>query len=114
MCSRSAVLAAMLIMAPLSANAADLVVWWQKGWYGQEDGAVREIIAAFEQASGKQVDVTFYEQTELPDKIVAAFEAGQPPDFAFGDLLPNYVGSWAANNRLVDLSTAIGAFSDLF
>jgi multiple sugar transport system substrate-binding protein len=108
------VLAAALAIAPVGARAADLVVWWQKGWYGQEDEALREIIAAFEQESGKQVDVTFYEQAELPDKIVAAFEVGQPPDFAFGDLLPNYVGSWAVNNRLVDLSTAIGAFSHLF
>jgi multiple sugar transport system substrate-binding protein len=111
---RAVVLAAAIVMAPLGAWGADLVVWWQKGWYGQEDEAVREIIAAFEQDSGKQVDVTFHEQAELPDKIVAAFEAGQSPDFAFGDLLPNYVGTWAVNNRLVDLSTAIGAFSHLF
>jgi hypothetical protein len=90
---RAVVLAAAIVMAPLGAQAADLVVWWQKDWYGQEDEAVREIIAAFEQDSGKQVDVTFHEQAELPDKIVAAFEAGQSPDFAFGDLLPNYVGT---------------------
>jgi multiple sugar transport system substrate-binding protein len=109
-----ATLGALLILTPLDAQSADLVVWWQKGSYSQEDEALAEIVAAFEQGSGKQVDVTFYEQAELPDKIVEAFETGQPPDFAFGDLLPNYVGSWAVNNRLVDLSTAIGAFSNLF
>jgi hypothetical protein len=38
--SRTAVLAAMLAMAPLGAHAADLVVWWKKGLYPQEDDAI--------------------------------------------------------------------------
>jgi hypothetical protein len=29
-------------MAPLGAKAADLVVWWEKGYYDQEDEAIRE------------------------------------------------------------------------
>ena len=32
-------------MAPLGAQAADLVVWWEEGYYAQEDEAVAEIIA---------------------------------------------------------------------
>ncbi len=43
------VLAAALFMAPLGARAADLVVWWEKGFYPQEDEAVAETVAAFEQ-----------------------------------------------------------------
>ena len=82
---RAVVLAAVLIvMAPLGARAADLVVWWEKGFYPEEDEAVREIIAAFEQKTGKQVELVLHPQAELPDKIEAALEAGQPPDFAFG------------------------------
>ena len=57
-----------------------------KGYYPEEDEAVREIIAAFEQETGKQVELAFYPESELPDKIEAALEAGQPPDFAFGSL----------------------------
>ena len=76
--------AAALVLAPLGAQAADLVVWWEKGSYAQEDEAVREIIEAFEQESGKQVELVFHEQDELPTKIAAALEAGRPPDFAFG------------------------------
>ena len=51
--SRTAILAAMLAMAPLGANGADLVVWWDEGYYAEEDEAVAEIIAAFEQKTGK-------------------------------------------------------------
>jgi ABC-type glycerol-3-phosphate transport system substrate-binding protein len=41
-------------LAPLGARGADLVVWWEEGFYAQEDAAVREIIASFEQESGKR------------------------------------------------------------
>jgi multiple sugar transport system substrate-binding protein len=108
------VLAAALLLAPPCANGADLVVWWEQGYYAQEDEAVREIVAAFEQDTGKQVEVTFYPQPEHPGKVTAAVEAGQPPDFAFGLPLANWVSEWALDDRLVDLSDAIGHFSDLF
>jgi hypothetical protein len=39
------------------------VVWWEKGFYAQEDEAVREIVAAFEQKTGKQVELV---QPALP------------------------------------------------
>jgi hypothetical protein len=42
-----------LMMAPLGARDADFVVWWEKGFYPQEDEAVADIIAAFERGSGK-------------------------------------------------------------
>jgi ABC-type glycerol-3-phosphate transport system substrate-binding protein len=79
--SRTAVLAAMLAMAPLGANSADLVVWWEEGQAAEEDEAVREIVAAFEQGSGKQVELVLGPQEELVADLVAALEAGRPtPD----------------------------------
>jgi ABC-type glycerol-3-phosphate transport system substrate-binding protein len=103
-----------LILAPLGGQAADLVVWWEKGYYEQEGEALREIIAAFEQGSGKQVELAQPTESELPDKIVAAFESGEPPDFVFGVLLQDYIGPWVDDDRLADLSQVVGAFSNLF
>jgi multiple sugar transport system substrate-binding protein len=102
------------MMAPLGAKAADLVVWWEKGFYDQEDEAVREIIATFEQDRGKQVELVFYPQAKLPGQIEAALEVGQPPDFAYGLWLTSEVGQWAFNDRLADLADAVGHFTDLF
>jgi multiple sugar transport system substrate-binding protein len=45
---------------------------------------------------------------------VAALAAGQPPDFAFGTLMASYISEWAFDDRLADLSDAVGHFSDLF
>ena len=47
-------------------------------------------------------------QSELPDEIEAALEAGQPPDFAFGFALPDYISEWAFDDRLVDLTDTVG------
>ena len=81
--ARAVVLAVALVLAPLGARAADLVVWWEKGFYPQEDAAVREIVAAFEQKTGKQVELVQPAQDEMFGKVQAALEAGQPPDFLF-------------------------------
>jgi hypothetical protein len=35
----------------------DLVVWWEKGQSVEKDKAVGEIIAAFEQKAGKEVEL---------------------------------------------------------
>jgi multiple sugar transport system substrate-binding protein len=114
MSSRIVIVAAALILAPLGARAADLVVWWDKGIYAQEDEAVAEIIAAFEQDTGKQVDLSFDPMEDLPKKIEAALEAGRPPDFAYAYSFVTYVAKWALEGRLVDLTDPIGHFSNLF
>jgi multiple sugar transport system substrate-binding protein len=112
MWSRILIFAAALILAPPSARAADLVVWWDEGFYPGEDDAVREIIAAFEQANGKEVELVLHPDNELPDKVVAALAAGEPPDFLFGNLVAWQ--QWAYEDQLVALGDALGPALDLF
>ena len=82
--SHNIVLAAVLILAPLGVRAADLVVWWEKGQYAQEDEAVREVVAAFEQENGKQVELVLGPQEELVADLMAALETGlRIPAFVF-------------------------------
>jgi multiple sugar transport system substrate-binding protein len=112
---RTGVLAALLTLDPtLGAQAADLVVWWEKGFYAQEDEAVAEIIAAFEQDTGKHVELDQPSQNDIEAKAQAAVDAGQPPDFLFGTLIANFYGQWAYEDRLVDLSDEIQPFASLF
>jgi multiple sugar transport system substrate-binding protein len=107
-------LAVALATAPLAARAADLVIWWEKGYYAQEDEALAETIAAFEQKTDKQVELVLQQQAELPDKLAAALKTGQPPDVTFGLLLDTYIPKWASEDRLVDLTDTVGALSNLF
>ena len=61
------VLAALIFMT-FGAQAADLVVWWEKGFFPQADEAVTEIVAAFEQDTGKEVELVQPEQAEIQAK----------------------------------------------
>jgi multiple sugar transport system substrate-binding protein len=103
-----------LALAPLGANAADLVVWWDEGYYAEENEAVREIMAAFEHKTGKQVELTLHPDTEFAGKLVPAVEARRPPDFAFGTLIDAYYSEWALTDRLIDLTDTIGSLANLF
>lgn len=111
---RGVVLAAAIATANSDASAADLVVWWEEGFTAQEDAAAAEIIAAFEQDAGRQVHLAFYSYEDLQGALSAAIEAGTPPDFAFGLFLNQHIPRWAYEDRLVDLTDAIGPFSNLF
>src|SRR5262245_59764300 len=101
-------LAAALIMAPLSARAADLVAWWDEGYYPEGHVSAREIIAAIEQDSGKQVELVFHLESKHPEAIAEALRAGKLPDFAFSMVFSDLIGQWAFDDRLVDLTDAIG------
>jgi multiple sugar transport system substrate-binding protein len=109
-----AFLAAALVIAPLSARGTDLVVWWDKGWYAQEDEAVAEIVAAFEQETGKEVELSLYGFREIFDRARLAIEAGRPPDFLFGNVSSRWLPQWAYEDRLADLRGDLGSLVDLF
>jgi multiple sugar transport system substrate-binding protein len=109
------VLGTALLLAPLGATAADLVVWWEEGQYAEEDAAVREVIAAFEQDTGKQVELVLGPQEQLWADLVAALDAGRrTPDFVFTVAETQPFERWAYEGRLVDLTESVGHFSDLF
>jgi hypothetical protein len=108
MCSRIAVLAAMLAVAPLGAKAADLVVWWEMGSNPEEDAAVREIIAAFERETGKQVDLEQRRKATSRPRPLPSSPTGKTPDFLFGTN-----GQWAGAGRLIEHSDVVRPFSSV-
>jgi multiple sugar transport system substrate-binding protein len=112
---RAVLLAAALALAPLSVRATDLVVWWEEGWNPGEDQAVRETVAAFEQKTGKKVELVFITADKLPARTVAAVEAGHPPDLVYG-IDVAYIGfpRWAREGRLADFADALGPLAGQF
>jgi multiple sugar transport system substrate-binding protein len=111
---RAGALAAAIVMAPLGARGADLMVWWEKCFYAQANEAVAEIVAAFEQETGKQVELLQPAQNQVFDRVQTALAAGQPPDFLYSTVSDNWAAQWAYDDRLVELEDAIGPVLDLF
>jgi ABC-type glycerol-3-phosphate transport system substrate-binding protein len=107
-------LAGALVLALPGAKAAGLVVWWEKGFYAQEDEAVQEIIAAFEQKTGKQVELVQPAHDEIVAKVEEVVAAGHPPDFLFAFPSVRHIARWAYEDRLVDLEDVLAPARDLF
>ena len=108
------VLALVLALAPQVASGADLVVWWEQAFYPQADEAVREIVAAFEQETGKRVELVQPSQDEIMKQAESALQAGAPPDFLFSTVIERDAARWAYEDRLVDLDGVLSPVLDLF
>jgi multiple sugar transport system substrate-binding protein len=109
-----AALLAAVMLRPLSALCAEFVVWWEEGLYHSEDVTVAEVIAAFEQESGKEVELVFQPILEVLDRTQAATDAGRPPDFLFGPVVDSGLEQWAYEDRLVDLTDTVGPLAGMF
>lgn len=97
-------------LAPAGAWAAGqtITVWWNQGFYPTEDQALRTTIAAYGKESGNKVDLTFYNGSDLPAKIIAALTTGNVPDICYvdnGDFLLLPQAAW--NDRLADVSDVV-------
>ena len=95
---------------PLVARAQGqkLVVWWNKGYYPEEDAAMQKIVKGFESKAKVEVDLSFTAQEDLLKKINAALIARRVPDVAFcffndWQVVPKY--AWTG--QLADCSDVV-------
>jgi multiple sugar transport system substrate-binding protein len=86
-----------------------LTVWWGKGFYKAEDDALHAAIKKFEAKYPKvKIDLSLYAPQEIIPKTVAALDAGNPPDVAYGDVYDFQVtAKWAHEGKLEDVSSII-------
>jgi multiple sugar transport system substrate-binding protein len=105
----TAMFAAGLVTAGQAAAQEKLTVWWGKGFYKAEDDALFAAIKKFEAKYPKvKVDLSLYAPQEMIPKSVAALDAGNPPDVAYGDVYDFQVtAKWAYDGKLEDISSVI-------
>lgn len=91
----SAVLSAGGSPALAAQDSGQVVVWWNKSYYPEEDAALEAVVANWEEETGNTVELSYFTTEDLPKKILSAVEAGSPPDVAFAHL-----NDWQINPRL--------------
>lgn len=107
-------MAFLLATGPALAQST-VVVWWNKGYYEEEDDALVEVAQAFEEATGNRVEVSFYTTEDLPVKLVSAVEAGTAPDVVFAHYSDwMFLARYARSGQLVDVSDIIEKHKDRF
>jgi len=110
-------LAPMMGTASPAAAEEKLVVWWNKGYYKAEEDALLDVIKKFEAKTGVKVELSQYATQDMMPKLVAALDAGSPPDVSYADTYHfQGAGKWASEGKLVDLGSILepikGAFAD--
>ena len=105
-----------LLMAGAVQAQEKLTVWWGKGFYKAEDDALFAAIKKFEAKNPKiKIDLSLYAPQEMIPKSVAAMDAGNPPDVAYGDVYDFQVtAKWAFDGKLEDISAIIDPMNAKF
>ncbi|CAN7227133.1 MULTISPECIES: ABC transporter substrate-binding protein [unclassified Variovorax] len=98
-----------LAAAGQAAAQEKLTVWWGKGFYKAEDDALYAAIKKFEAKNPKiKVELSLYAPQEMVPKSVAALDAGNPPDVAYGDVYDFQVtAKWAYDGKLEDVTSIL-------
>ncbi|NWF92099.1 MAG: carbohydrate ABC transporter substrate-binding protein [Syntrophaceae bacterium] len=85
-----------------------LVVWWNKGYYKEEDAGMQKLATEFAQFNNVDVDLTFTIQDDLGPKIISALIARRVPDVAFCFFTDWQIApKFAWEGRLSDVSDVI-------
>ena len=96
-------------------DGGNVVVWWNKSYYPEEDAALEAVIADWEAESGSTVELSYFTTEDLPTKILSAVEAGNPPDVVFAHL-----NDWQINpllawqGKLEDVSDVVEPMADAY
>ena len=85
-----------------------LVVWWNRGYYKEEDESMLKIAEEFRKAKNVDLDISFTIQEDLRNKIISALTARRGPDVAFcfyndWEIMPKY--AW--EGQLVETTDTI-------
>src|ERR671910_520278 len=111
--ARAVLAATFLTAVSTQAFAQDLVIWWNKSYYPEEDQQFDKTVAAFEEETGIDVEYVYYTNEDVPRKVLAALTAGQPPDLSYGFLFDlSHTSRWAYDDVLEDVSDVVGEIKD--
>ncbi|MGB3404607.1 MAG: ABC transporter substrate-binding protein [Microcoleaceae cyanobacterium] len=85
-----------------------LTIWWDKSYYVQEDEAIENIIAAWQQKTGQKVNLSFISQDDIIKDTENAIEAGNPPDIVYASRgQDSSIPHWAWEGKLADVTDVV-------
>jgi multiple sugar transport system substrate-binding protein len=91
-----------------NAQAKTATVLWVQGFVKEEDEAFKNMVAAYEKASGNKIDFSLIPFGPAMQKIVAGLTSGDAPDIMYHAIADQTVvpqNTW--NDKLVDVSDVV-------
>ena len=100
--------AAGTLARPFIANAAASTaeVWWTQGFVPEEDGALKNVVADYEKASGNSIELSIVPFAPLRQKIVSAVTSEVVPDMFFGTPA-EIIALYAWDDKLLDVTDVV-------
>ena len=98
-----------------NAQAKTATCLWVQGFVKEEDEAFKNLVAAYEKASGNKIEYSLIPFGPAMQKIVAGLTSGDTPDIMFHDIADQAVvpqNTW--NDKLVDVSDVVATQQDKF
>ena len=93
-----------------------LTIWWTKGFYPEEDEAIKQIVAQWEKKSGYPVELLFFNDNEsLKITLLETVTAEKPPDIVYNYELEFGISPRLAwEDKLADVSDVIEPVKSLY
>ncbi|MFY7803476.1 MAG: ABC transporter substrate-binding protein [Limnoraphis robusta] len=99
----------------LDPNDSSLTIWWNRGYYPQQDEALEQIVADWKKKTNNSVELIFFSEDETISKAIQAVENGNPPDILFSERAEyTLTPLWAKMGKLADVSPVIESVKSLY
>src|SRR5215475_10540821 len=98
-----------------NAQAKTASVLWVQGFVKEEDEAFKNLVAAYEKASGNKIEYSLIPFGPAMQRIVAGLTSGDTPDIMFHDIADQAVvpqNTW--NDKLIDVTDVVETQKDKF
>ena len=92
-----------------------LTVWWEQGYYAQEDEAIAAAIKKWQAETGNKVELSFIDQDTILKETQNALSAGNPPALMYSHRTEETLSSlWAKEGKLADVSDVVEPLESLY
>jgi multiple sugar transport system substrate-binding protein len=85
-----------------------LTIWWNRGYYPEQEEALKKVVAEWEQKTENKVELLFFSEDDILQAAIDALEVDKAPDILFSERAEfTLIPQWAREGKLVDVSDVI-------
>ncbi|CAD5973371.1 Extracellular solute-binding protein, family 1 [Planktothrix tepida] len=94
---------------------SELTIWWNRGYYPEQDEAIEKVVENWKQVTGNQVKLSFFSEDDTLKEAITALKVGNPPDILFSERADfTLIPQWAWEGKLADVSGVMEPIQSLY
>jgi multiple sugar transport system substrate-binding protein len=102
-------------LTPSPEEESPLTIWWERGYYAQQDEAIETIVEQWQRETGQTAELIFIDQDDILRQVNRTAQNNTLPDILFSNLVnQNLSARWAWEGKLADVSGTIASIKNLY